>query len=281
MSGRKVMRSTRQDNLATMHKQIPSEIAEQVSRACVIIDRHLGHVLQAIHLYGSALDGGLKPYSDIDLLVTVNRRLDETSRHTLQQDLLAISAPPGEGDTLRALEVTVVACNELVPWRYPPRRELQFGEWLRDDLRAGVYEPLMLDHDLAILMTKIRQRSIALTGPSAADLFDAVPKADFHAALSDTIAQWRNEPDWQGDERNVVLALARIWYSASTGEIASKQVAAEWGLEQLPARHRDVLDLARGAYLGADDSALVVRKAETKAFIDYAKMEITRLLSGQ
>ncbi|KAF0811179.1 3''-adenylyltransferase [Alcanivorax sp. S71-1-4] len=265
-----------------MHKQISSEIAEQVSRACVIIDRHLGHVLQAIHLYGSALDGGLKPYSDIDLLVTVNRRLDETSRHTLihtlQQDLLAISAPPGESDTLRALEVTVVTCNELVPWRYPPRRELQFGEWLRDDLRAGIYEPPMPDHDLAILITKIRQRSIAVIGPPAVDLFDAVPKADFYAALADTIAQWQDEPDWQGDERNVVLALARIWYSASTGEIASKQRAAEWGLEQLPARHRDVLDLARSAYLGADDRALVARKAETKAFIDYVKMEIKRLL---
>ena len=264
-----------------MHKQIPSEISDQVSRACAIIDRHLGPVLQAIHLYGSALDGGLKPRSDIDLLVTVSTHLDETSGQALQQDLLAISALPGENDTLRALEVTVVTCNELVPWRYPPRRELQFGEWLRDDLRAGIYEPPMPDHDLAILITKIRQRGIAVIGPPAVDLFDAVPKADFHAALADTIAQWQDEPDWQGDERNVVLALARIWYSASTGEIASKQRAAEWGLEQLPARHRDVLDLARSAYLGADDRALVARKAETKAFIDYVKMEIKRLLPRQ
>ncbi|WP_431627026.1 nucleotidyltransferase domain-containing protein, partial [Enterobacter hormaechei] len=27
--------------------------------------------LLAVHLYGSAVDGGLKPHSDIDLLVTV------------------------------------------------------------------------------------------------------------------------------------------------------------------------------------------------------------------
>ena len=36
-----------------------------------VIERHLEPTLLAVHLYGSAVDGGLKPYSDIDLLVTV------------------------------------------------------------------------------------------------------------------------------------------------------------------------------------------------------------------
>ncbi|WP_428838846.1 nucleotidyltransferase domain-containing protein, partial [Klebsiella pneumoniae] len=39
--------------------------------------------LLAVHLYGSAVDGGLKPHSDIDLLVTVTVRLDETTRRAL------------------------------------------------------------------------------------------------------------------------------------------------------------------------------------------------------
>ncbi|OSA05345.1 hypothetical protein BS589_26080 [Klebsiella pneumoniae] len=35
-----------------------------------------------------AVDGGLKPHSDIDLLVTVTVRLDETTRRALINDLL-------------------------------------------------------------------------------------------------------------------------------------------------------------------------------------------------
>ncbi len=51
-------------------------------------------VAGTVHLYGSAVDGGLKPHSDIDLLVTVTVRLDETTRRALINDLLETSASP-------------------------------------------------------------------------------------------------------------------------------------------------------------------------------------------
>ena len=86
--------------------------------------------------------------------------------------------------------------------------------------RAGIVEPACVDHDLAILLTKVRQHDVALCGPRAAAWFDAVPASDF------TVAQWDAEPDWRGDECNVVLAIARIRYSAATGGIAPKDVAA-------------------------------------------------------
>ncbi|MXN60986.1 aminoglycoside resistance protein, partial [Burkholderia pseudomallei] len=54
------------------------EIAGQIAAARAAIERHLGTTLNAIHLFGSALDGGLKPRSDIDLLVKVAARPDET-----------------------------------------------------------------------------------------------------------------------------------------------------------------------------------------------------------
>lgn len=50
---------------------VPVEIADQVTAACAAIERHLGATLQAMHPFGSALDGGPKPRGDIDLLVTV------------------------------------------------------------------------------------------------------------------------------------------------------------------------------------------------------------------
>jgi predicted nucleotidyltransferase len=44
--------------------------------------------LRAVHLFGSALDGGLKPYSDIDLLVTVGEPDEATRRRLARADEL-------------------------------------------------------------------------------------------------------------------------------------------------------------------------------------------------
>jgi len=89
---------------------VPVATSAQVSLAIDVIKFHLGPALAA-HLYGSAVYGGLKPYSDIDLLVTVAERPDETLRRALMLNLLQYSAPPGQSKVLRALEVTVVACR--------------------------------------------------------------------------------------------------------------------------------------------------------------------------
>jgi streptomycin 3"-adenylyltransferase len=261
-----------------MNGSVPIQISEQVSQACDVIERHLASTLRAVHLYGSALDGDLKPYSDIDLLVTVDARLDETIRRVLLLDLLKVSASPGESKALRALEVTVVVNNEVVPWRYPARRELQFGEWLRKDILANIFEPAVEDADLAILLTKVRQRSTALTGPMAEELFEPVPKGDFFWALADTLKQWESSPDWAGDERNVVLTLARIWYSAVNGKIAPKDVAADWVMERLPAEHQPTLLEARQAYLGHCDDHLASRADQTTRFILFVKSQALHLL---
>ncbi|MDM3843373.1 ANT(3'') family aminoglycoside nucleotidyltransferase, partial [Proteus mirabilis] len=46
-----------------MTNKPPESIAEQVSEARSILENHL-ETIQAIHLFGSAVDGGLKPFSD-------------------------------------------------------------------------------------------------------------------------------------------------------------------------------------------------------------------------
>ncbi|KAG8155403.1 AadA family aminoglycoside 3''-O-nucleotidyltransferase [Burkholderia catarinensis] len=263
-----------------MTEFIPDEIAGQVAGARDVIERHLGATLEAIHLFGSALDGGLKPRSDIDLLVTVAARPDEPVRRALMLDLLAASAPPGCAGGVRALEVTAVAHGDVMPWRHPARRELQFGEWLRRDLEAGIVEPALIDHELAILLTKARLHSVALVGPAAAALFEPVPARDFVAALLATVAQWNAEPDWRGDECNVVLALARIWYSAATGRIAPKDVAAAWVLERVPAAYRPVVAAARAAYLEGEEDAVILSGEPVAAFIGYARRTVESMLSA-
>jgi streptomycin 3"-adenylyltransferase len=261
-----------------MNKSVPADIAAQLSQARDVIERHLASTLLAIHLYGSALDGGLKPYSDIDVLVTVAARVDDAVRQALLLDLLEVSAPPGQSKALRALEVTVVVRTDIVPWRYPPRRELQFGEWLRSDIRAGIFEPAVIDADLAILLTKARQHSIALVGPPAEGLFDPVPQGDLSRVLADTLKLWNAPLDWAGDERNVVLTLARIWYSAATGKIVPKDVAADWVIERVPAEHRPVVFEARQAYLGHVEDRLASRAGQLTDYVLFVKDEVMKLL---
>ncbi len=261
---------------------VPPSIAPQVAAASSLIERHLGAGLVAIHLFGSAVDGGLQPHSDIDLLVTVTQPPDEAVLRALAAALLAISAPPGSSPDLRALEVTVLALEHVVPWRHPARRELQFGEWLRTDLMAGVVEPPMMDHDLAILLTKVRGHSIPVLGPQADQLLQAVPREDLRRALLDTVAQWNTPEDWAGDEKHIILALARIWYTAVSGGIASKDQAAAWLLERLEAPYRPVLAKARAIYLGQEEDDLAQRHdAETAAFIAHARATIEGLAGSR
>jgi predicted nucleotidyltransferase len=254
------------------------EISEQVSKACTLIEDYFTSTLIAIHLYGSATDGGLKPQSDIDLLVTLSERPDGDVRKEFLLDLLSISAAPGENKSLRALEVTVIVYNEVVPWRCPARRELQFGEWIRKDILAGIFEPAVLDMDLTILLKQARQHSLALVGPSADELFEAVPDHDFYKVLSDSLNTWKTCEDWVGDERNIVLTLARIWYSATTGNIAPKDIAADWLLERLPIKYQQILYEARQAYLGLSEDNITTYQEQTEAFIVFSKTAVAALL---
>lgn len=250
----------------------------QLAEARTVIVRQLGETVLSIHLFGSALQGGLKPSSDVDLFVTVTAPPDATTRHALMTDLLSVSAPPGTHDTRRALEVTVVARDQVVPWRYPARREMQFGEWLRADIEAGRFEPPVVDHDLALLMRQVMAHGDSLIGPAPHEVFEPVPDADIAAALRTTLDQWNTPEDWAGDERNIVLALARIWYTAETGAIAAKDEAAEWLVERLPVAHRNIISAARAAYVGDRDAEASLHAEAVAAFIAHARAAIGDLL---
>ncbi len=261
-----------------MKNNIPDAIRPQTEAAQTLITRLLQQNLLAIHLYGSAVEGGLKPYSDIDLLVTVREPLSAAQREALMRGLLNISAPPGTSETCRALEVTIVLYSQLVPWRFPPSREMQFGEWLREDIRQGIYEPPQPDRDIAILLTKVRNASVPLTGENAAAMFTAVPHHDMLQTFRHTLNLWQDAEDLRGDERNIILTLARIWYSSVTGHIAPKDEAAAWLLPQLPDDHAATLRTARAEYLGLLTEDWAAAMPAVGRFVHYAKTRINERL---
>ncbi|EMF0717830.1 DUF4111 domain-containing protein [Citrobacter freundii] len=260
-----------------MTKNIPNAIRGQVNAASTLIRQIIDGDLVAIHLYGSAVESGLKPQSDIDLLVTLRNPMNDWQRKKLMQDLLTISAPPGTSEHYRALEVTVVLYSQIVPWRFPPVREMQFGEWLRDDIRAGIFEPAQTDPDLSILLTQARHVSVPLFGERAETLFNVVPESDLLQTFRHTLELWQGPADLLGDERNIILALARIWYSVVTGNIAAKDEAASWLLPQLPVEHADMLHAARSEYLGLTQHDWAASMPSVERFVFYAKKQITGL----
>jgi streptomycin 3"-adenylyltransferase len=146
------------------------------------------------------------------------------------------------------LEVTVVALDDVSPWRYPPRWELQYGEWLREEFLAGELEPWpSVNPDLAVLIAMVLAAGRPLTGPPAAELLDPVPRDDLVRAMVDELPHLLG--DLETDTRNVLLTLARIWTTLATTEILSKDAAADWALRRLPAEHRQVLERAQALYL--------------------------------
>ena len=118
-----------------------------------------------------------------------------------------------------------------------------------------------------------------MAGSAAEDFFNPVPESDLFKALADTLKLWNSQPDWAGDERNVVLTLSRIWYSAATGKIAPKDVAANWVMERLPVQHQPVLLEAR---LTLDKGWIAWPHAliQLTAFIYFVKHEAASLLGS-
>ena len=201
-----------------------------------------------VYLYGSAVAGGLRPDSDLDLFVVTDRRLIATEKARIVEGLLPISGRKTRPPAWRPIEVTIVAQPEVRPWRYPARMELQFGEWLRDDFLSGAVEPEPAENpDVAVLITMVRQAGKALIGPAPTDLLDAVPRADLVRAMLDGVPSLMS--DLADDTRNVLLTLARIWTTVATGEIRSKDEAAEWVLSRLPDADRQTLARCRDLYL--------------------------------
>jgi streptomycin 3"-adenylyltransferase len=81
----------------------PEAIAARIAGVQAVLQRQLGGQLRAVHLYGSAIDGGLKPCSDIDRMVAVAAPLPPDVRHALLHARVAATILFCKHAVLRAL----------------------------------------------------------------------------------------------------------------------------------------------------------------------------------
>lgn len=222
---------------------------DQVRAAGAAIQRSIPRdVIVGIYLYGSAVAGGLRPDSDLDLAVVTSRRLAAREREALIDVVRPLSRRSLRPPRWRPLEVTVLALPDVKPWRYPPHMDLQYGEWLTDgELAERARSSAVASPDLAVAITMLRQASHAVLGPPPEQVFDPVPPDHLARATLDSIPGLL--ADLEDDTRNVLLTLARMWTTNATGAIWSKADAAQWAAERLPSPDRRLLARARALYL--------------------------------
>jgi predicted nucleotidyltransferase len=248
---------------------LPETERAQVDAVVDLVRDVLGDAALGGYLFGSAVTSGLRAESDLDILVVANRRTTSPERRRLIDGLLRISRSRGDTTRKRHLEVTVVSEPDISPWRYPPPMDLQYGDWWRTEFESGVAQPWTSPNpDLAIVLTSARADAVALFGPPIEALLDVVPVADLRRASVEVIPELLANLD--DDVRNVLLTLARIWFTVETGTLTSKDSAATWAISRLPDGRGSALRQARAGYVGEavdrwDGEARAAARADASA----------------
>lgn len=256
----------------------------QIAEVLALVGDVLGPDVVGAYLHGSSVVGGLRPRSDLDILVVSRRPTTRDEKRRLVERLLAISSverfrtdsravPP---ELRRPLELTIVVQSLMRPWRYPPSFDFQYGDWWRREFESGNLEPwpTTTNPDLASLITMVLLANRPLLGPPPADVLDPVPRADYIRAIAGDIDKLLGDLD--SDTRNVILTLVRIWSTLATDLIRSKDAAATWALAQLPQEHHLVLARARAIYLGEEDERWGDVASRIRPCTDYIVNEIER-----
>lgn len=224
------------------------KIPDEANKALLIIQKQLESSLIAVYLHGSSVSSGLRPHSDVDLIVIIEKPMTLEVRKSLTADLMTISGRyPFDIEGRRPLEVIVFLRSDLIDLPYPAKSTFMYGEWLRHEIEMGeIIEPVC-DPELTLVLAQASHEAISLIGSSSRDLFPVIPKSDIHRAMKDALPALIKK---KGDERNVVLTLARMWTTCVTGAFVSKDAAASWAITQLPPEQAAILIHARDIYLG-------------------------------
>jgi streptomycin 3"-adenylyltransferase len=200
--------------------------------------------LVGVWLHGSATAGGLRPDSDVDLLSVTTRPLSAHERDALVGVLHTWSGRRATNGPGRPIELASVVRSDVVPWRTPPTLDLLYGEWLRE---AGPEGPGPAP-DLVVLLAAARESAVPLVGPALAEVVPEVPVEDLLDAVRACLPPLLE--DLVGDERNVLLTLARMVVTVRTGRVVPKDVAAEEVAGLCTPATQDALRTAAAAYRG-------------------------------
>lgn len=255
-----------------------NKIPEQVNQVVSLAETLLHDKILGIYLYGSATMNVLRPNSDIDILIIINQELSESNRLELTKQLLSISGRVGNREK-RPLEVTVISQPDISSQQFPTKCHYMYGEWLRNEIEEGKYPQPFNDPDILILLWQAGRNSIILKGTDIKEFLPEIPFDEIKKAIR--LSSLNVLASLKGDERNVLLTLSRMWFTLSTKEITTKDVAAEWAVAKLPEKLTTLLVKAKEAYLGHLTDEWETTEKETRELAQYLLIQIKKLTALQ
>lgn len=235
----------------------------------------LGDAVTGVYLHGSIVTRGLRHQSDLDLLLVTSTPVLAHTRAAFLSELMALSARHPDGpDAPRCLDVLAVRSGELAAPRYPGHAEFIYGEWLRREFEEGNGLLPFIDPVVTLLLAQGFQEARAVFGPPLPSLMTAVDRPLIARAMRDSLQPLLDS--LAGDERNVLLTLARMWRTSIDGTFVAKDIAADWAADLSPPQVAEVLRTCSRAYRGdsTDDwSAGATEAAAAAAFLRARLLE--------
>lgn len=210
----------------TPYADINALLAQLLSRVQAI----LGKKLVGCYLFGSLVTGDFDHRcSDIDLLAALSSDLDENELASLQKMHLDFARKHEEWDD--RIEVAYFSVAGLKTYRShaSPLAIISPGEpfHLKE---AG--------RDWLMNWYTVREKGIALFGPSPKTLIDPISKAEFIYAVQEYAKLWRERvqhiPQRRPSQAYAILTMCRVLYTSQKGEQVSKQWAALWAAKEFP-----------------------------------------------
>ncbi len=201
-------------------------------------------------------------------------------RKRLVAELMGVSGRyPAPPDSPRPLELIIFQRADLAALAYPARSEFVYGEWLRDAFEAGEVPEPASDPEFTLLLAQARNEAMALIGPDTTELLPIIPYSDICHAIGDALPTLLEA--MEGDERNVLLTLARMWRTLAQGDFVPKDVAAAWALPRLPAEAAILLARAREGYLNRKSDDWAALRQEARQVADRLGERVAALLPTQ
>jgi predicted nucleotidyltransferase len=255
---------------------IPSNVSIPFPEVKTLLDVLLRGVREALgdHLVGLYLDGSLTSgdfdlASDIDFLAVTDIEITPDLFSALQ----AMHDRVAETDPRWGVELEGSYLSRAAVHRYDPALAIH------PNLERGKKERLKMvrhDEDWIVHYHVVRERGIPLFGPDPKTLIDPIPPEALRQAMRATLEKW-----WRGFlddpaplkrcgyQSYAVLTMCRIGYTLSTGEVASKSIAAHWAKKNLDMPWPPLIDRACAGRMNPDPETPAEEIAQTQNFIRF------------
>lgn len=188
----------------------------------------LGEKLIGLYIFGSLVVGDFDyESSDIDLVAAISAELDEHEFERLKMMQADIVRNNKKWDD--RIEIGYISVENL------KKSKPHFTIAL---ISPG--EPFHVkeaDTDWIINRYVLREKGIALFGPSPKTLVDSISKEELIQAVQEQAKEWR---EWIHHDRQrnfqafAILTMCRALYTFKTGDFVSKKQAALWAEKELP-----------------------------------------------